>query len=793
MKCFFLCVAIVFVMIECVYSQAVFEVVPTQDTNKRKTVGLVLSGGGAKGLAHIGVLKAFEQYGIPIDFIAGTSMGGIIGGLYASGYSPDEIEQIFYSEELNDWLARKIDDKYQYYYKLAEKDNALLKMGFDINKNFKADIPLSLINPVQMDFAFMQFFASADELCKGNYNDLMIPFFCVASDIANRKPSNQRSGSLSKSIRASMTFPFFFSPLAINGNLMCDGGLYNNFPSMEMNEFFSPDIMLGVKVVDNFDTPNDEDLVLYIKNMVTVDSKYEMPIEQSLIIEPNMKFVSIMDFTMKEQCIQRGYNTAVANIKKIKSLVKDSISIEERVAKRKIFNEKKKPLVIGNIIVHGVSRPVQTHIGRLMLMNIDKDSVLLDDLKFNYLSVASLDNIRNIEPSIYYDNFLKSYVLDLNIKTKNILQTKLGGMLSTEPISNLFLGLEYNFFHRYSYKISLNSYLGRYYTATNIYYRMDFPNRSLPFYLDMQLNYNRWNYFRNRNGLFEYSAKNYLIQRETNAQVRLGVPVTNRSKLVFRMGIGETNDRYFNDDIILSTDTNDITKFRNFVFATTLTLNSLDDNIFATDGKYIEFNIQYVRGKEKFYPGNSYLYDFLPSSSFHSFQKRHAWLQVDLETKIYHSISKYYSFGILTKTHYSFQELFSTQKASLLNSGYFAPTIETFTQFYPEYRSNQFFSVGMEQILKIGGSLLGKTSLRWGIYGYLPVREILANDYNQPYYGDLFHRIYLISALNLGFSTPIGNIVLSASYIQRDNTKIQPWNISLSFGKMLFNNKNIER
>ena len=778
---------------DCVYSQSEINGDLQQNVTNRKKVGLVLSGGGAKGLAHIGVLKALEEYNIPIDYIAGTSMGAIIGGLYASGYSPEDIERIFYSDEFNDWLSRKIDDKYRYYYMRQRNDATLLNMGFDISKGLKAEIPLSLINPIQMDFAFMQFFASANEICNGDYDKLMLPFFCIASDIGSKKQSVQRKGMLYKSIRASMTFPFFFSPISIDGNLMCDGGLYNNFPSIEMDSFYFPDVMLGVKVVDNFDEPNDEDIVLYIENMVTVDSRYEMPTASSVMIEPNMKFVSIMDFSMKDECIRRGYQTAVANIKKIRNLVQDSITQEQRSAQRDEFNNKKKPLTIGNILVHGVNKSVQTHIDRLMLMNIKKDSITLDDLKFNYLNVASLPNIKNIESNIYYDNFLKKYVLDLNVRTKNILQARIGGMLSTDPVSNLFAGLEYNFFHRYSYKIGINGYFGRYYSSMGIYYRMDFPNKVLPFYIDAQVNINRWNYFRNRNGLFEYSATNYLVQRENNMQLRVGIPIKRISKFEVKLGRGQTNDEYFNKNVILSTDTNDVTKFDNFVTGSLFELNTLDDIMFPLVGHYVRFHIQYISGKERFFYGNTYANGVQVYDSEEQYNRHHNWVQFDLQTKFFGDISKYYSFGILTHTHYSLQDLFYTQKASLLNSASFTPTLETFTRFYPEYRTNQFFSLGTEQILKTGESFLGSLQLRLGIYAFLPVREILSNDYNQPYYGELFQRVYSIGALSLISRTPIGNIVLALSYTQRNNTHLNPWNISLSFGKTVFNNKNISR
>ena len=407
-----------------------------------------------------------------------------------------------------------------------------------------------------------------------------------------------------------------------------------------------------------------------------------------------------------------------------------------------------------------------------MTTKIRKDTIHIDDLKTNYMTVASIPNIKSIEPHIYYDNFLKNYTLDLNVKTKNTLVAKIGGVLSTDPISNMFIGTEYNFLQRYAYKIRTNGYFGRYYSAINSSFLMDFPNKMSPFHAEIQVNLNRWNYFRNRSGLFEYSATNYIVQRESNVQLKIGMPVTKKSKLEIKTGIGETNDKYFNNTAILSTDTSDITRFKNWVTGGCFELNTLNSDIYATHGRNIKISIQYIYGNEHFTPGNTYSNNTLFSPFHNITYKKHSWLQFDLQTKEFHSVTQRYTLGFLTQIHYSFQDLFFTQKASLLNSTSFAPTMETFTRFYPEYRANQFFGAGLEQIFKIGESFLGSSHVRGGIYGFIPVREILANDYNQPYYGEMFKQFYVIGALSFVSVTPLGNIVLSASYTQRENTNL---------------------
>ncbi len=183
-------------------------------------VGLVLSGGGAKGVTHIGVIRALEEDGIPIDYITGTSMGAIIGGLYASGYSPDEMEALLTSPDFYYWVSGSIDEKYTYFFKKTRPDASWAEFRFRIDSILTPSIPSNIVSPVLMDFAFMKIFAGASAAANYNFDSLMVPFRCMASDIALTESVILSKGDLGSSIRASMTFPFYFKPIRIDGRLL---------------------------------------------------------------------------------------------------------------------------------------------------------------------------------------------------------------------------------------------------------------------------------------------------------------------------------------------------------------------------------------------------------------------------------------------------------------------------------------------------------------------------------------------------------------------------------------------
>ena len=179
-------------------------------------VGLVLSGGGAKGAAHIGVIKALEENNIPIDYITGTSIGAIIGSLYAMGYSPEEMLELMLSKEFSYWQTGTVEEQYTYYFKEPYPTPEFAHFSIDMSDSLQIKasfLPQSLINPIQMNQAFMALFSQATAKAGWNFDNLFVPFRCVASDIYSKKAIIFKNGDLGDAVRASMTFPFFSSQI----------------------------------------------------------------------------------------------------------------------------------------------------------------------------------------------------------------------------------------------------------------------------------------------------------------------------------------------------------------------------------------------------------------------------------------------------------------------------------------------------------------------------------------------------------------------------------------------------
>ena len=155
----------------------------------KQSVGLVLSGGGAKGIAHIGVIKALEDNDIPIDYITGTSMGAIVGGMYAAGYTTDEMMQLLQSKEFTKWSTGQVDEKLTYFFFKDEPRPAMFNFAISPRDSTKTSsiLPTSVISPLPMNFAFMELFSGYTAQCDGDFDKLFVPFRCVASDVYSKK------------------------------------------------------------------------------------------------------------------------------------------------------------------------------------------------------------------------------------------------------------------------------------------------------------------------------------------------------------------------------------------------------------------------------------------------------------------------------------------------------------------------------------------------------------------------------------------------------------------------------
>ena len=289
-----------------------------QDTTKTKTpkVGLVLSGGGAKGFAHIGVLKVLDSLGVKIDYIAGTSMGAIVGSLYASGYSGKQLDSIFKTLDYDEVISDNLPRSAKTFYERDNSEKYVVNLPFD---KFKIKLPSALSRGQNVFNLLSKLTLHVNEIER--FDQMSIPFFCVATDVEKGEAVILDSGNLAQAVTASGAFPSLFQPVMIDGQLLIDGGVVNNYPIHELKAK-GMDIIIGVDVQDDLkdrlELKSAPDVLLQINNFRTVsDMKLKSKITD-VYIRPDIKDFTVVSFSESKQIIENGKQATLKEIEKLK-------------------------------------------------------------------------------------------------------------------------------------------------------------------------------------------------------------------------------------------------------------------------------------------------------------------------------------------------------------------------------------------------------------------------------------------------------------------------------------------
>ena len=289
---------------------------------KKPKIGLVLSGGGAKGFAHIGVLKVLEEAGVKIDYIGGTSMGAVIGGLYASGYNASQIDSIFqatnFNELLNDFIPRSSKNFYE------KRNDELYALVLPFNK-LKIGIPEALSKGMYNYNLLSRITRNVRHI--RDFNKLPIPFLCIGTNIETGEQVLLNKGNLAQAMIASSAFPSLFSPVEIDGKLLVDGGVINNYPIEEVRKL-GAEIIIGVDVQDDLLDRNQlkdaTRILVQITNLQSIERMKKNVKQTDIYIKPDIKNYGVVSFDKGKEIIRKGEEATFSVYEQIKLLVDDS-------------------------------------------------------------------------------------------------------------------------------------------------------------------------------------------------------------------------------------------------------------------------------------------------------------------------------------------------------------------------------------------------------------------------------------------------------------------------------------
>lgn len=432
----------------------------SQKPQKTPKIGLVLSGGGAKGFAHIGVLKVIDSLDIKIDYIAGTSMGAIVGSLYASGYSGKQLDSIFRSLNFDDVINDNLPRSAKTFYERDNSERYAVTLPFT---NFKLKLPSALSRGQNVFNLLSKLTLHVTDV--SDFDQLPIPFFCVATDVETGKAIILDQGNLAQAVTASGSFPSLFQPVIIDDRVLIDGGVINNYPIDEL-KVKGMDVIIGVDVQDGLAKRDDLNsapaILLQINNYRTISDMIAKVEKTDIYIKPDITDYTVVSFSEGKKIIESGARAALSKIDELKKLPKYKIP---RGVEMDLTS--KDSIAINEVKIHGNNRYTRAYIlGKLKLIENSKVSyanfnegvnnlVATNNFTtfyyefektdkpnvFNLLATVDESNVTNfLKFGLHYDDLYKSAAL--------VNFTKKRALLDDDVVSlDLILGdqVRYNF------------------------------------------------------------------------------------------------------------------------------------------------------------------------------------------------------------------------------------------------------------------------------------------------------------------------------------------------------------
>ncbi|MCL1933746.1 MAG: patatin-like phospholipase family protein [Candidatus Azobacteroides sp.] len=739
-------------------------------------VGLVLSGGGAKGAIHVGIIKALEENGIPIDCISGTSIGAVVGSLYAMGYSPDEILDLFTSDEFYYWQTGKVEEKYRYFFRKSPYQPDFIKFNVPLKDSMNirtADLlPNSLINPIQMNQAFLQLFTQANARCNENFDNLFVPFLCIASDVFNKKMVVFRTGNLGDAVRASMTFPLVFKPIMKDSIPLFDGGIFDNFPVNPMKEAFHPDFIIGSSVAGTKKKkPTEMDLYTLVESIIMQRTSYSIDPKDGIIMSSILDDVNLLDFNKSKMLYDMGYQAATELMDSIKELVKRRVSLDELTERRRIYKNSLPALVFRNIYITGVNSVQKEYIEK-QIHRDNQTRFTIDDFKQTYFHLLSNPKIQEIYPYAVWDADNNTFDLYLDVQIRNEITIAFGGNISSMSANQLYLGIGYQSLTEFSSGLNLDMQVGNTYNGVALTGKIEVPSSTFPMDISATAVHNYRKFYESEKLFIDTDVSTFIHQRETYGKVGVGFPFQNKARIDVFLEYGSLEDKYYQNTkgpYLL----NNFDKSVYNLFSTGLSYkkNTQDAKQYPIQGQDHHVYAQYISGNENFSPAKT-------KSENSQYQ---SWVQIDAFMYNIHMINSKFNIGYMLEGVLSGKNLLSNYTASVLQAPFYTPTLFSKIVFNEAFRANQFLAGGIVPIWKLNSTF----HLRGDFHGFFPIYPIWREE-NKAYYGQLFTHPAYLGEITLVAQLPFMSVSLFTNYYSYPKNN---WNFGLNIGYLIFGPK----
>ncbi len=752
---------------------------------KAQKVGLVFSGGGAKGLAHIGVLKALEENNIPVDYIVGTSMGGVVGAMYAAGYSPSDMEYLALSEDFQNWVSGKYKSDYEQFFTKMPPNPSFISAKLQIDTGFNINLRSNLVNDIPLNFALLELFSQASTNAKNNFDNLFVPYRCIVADVLSQKTIAVKSGNLAEAVRGTLTVPFVYRPIKVDNKYVFDGGLYDNFPADVLKKDFNPDFIIGSNVsskVYNEYPEDDEKLINKFLLYLFLSKSDSTSIgKNGFYIQPDVLDYSTSNFSPVKELIQKGYEATMADMPRIKATILRRISSETLKNKRDTFKSKNPPLKMQSFSVTGINSNQRKYVQNIF--RTSKTNISIKDVKEGYFKLVADDNFETVYPKINYREKADAFDFELQVKPQKNFKVDFGGNISSRPVSNAYFGLQYNFLNKNSYTFSTNFYSGRFYEAAQGKIRIDIPLK-VPLFVETDFVYNHYNYFNTGQIFVENVKPVYIEQSDRKAIFRTGIPFSDNGKLTVEAGYFNYINKYSPTETFATGDLLDESVFDGFTFGMGFERDLLNRKQYASKGKFFGISLFHYSGFEKYNAGNI-LRNLPPSATISDRKIFRNWLAFKIKKDRYINISNKLAFGYLIEATITNKPLFTTFKENQLSAPAFYPLQDSRTLFLANFRANTYGAFGAKSVVSINKNF----DFRLEGYVFQPYRSFIRSQIQDTDLSKGFKNRQYAQSAGLVYHTPVGPASLHVNHYDDPE---KPWGVFFHIGYLIYNRRVLE-
>ena len=730
-------------------------------SQERPKIGLVLSGGGARGAAHIGVLKALEASGVQVDCIVGTSIGALIGGYYAAGWTPQEMEEVLLSGVFEDRILGQTSNRFRF------KESPSAAVLFDLRwSGGPRMVKSSLVPSLDLDYALMEELAPATRACKQNFDHLHIPFRCVASNVLTKTDTVFSSGDLASSIRASMAFPFYLPPVWMNGQPLYDGGLYNNVPIDVMVREFRPDFILVSSVLSDAVDVRSDDLMSQLEALIVRVQPTNLLSDSMVIIEPELT-LSTFDFSEFSNAIKSGEEACFKSLENsgLSGFVSQGDSdFSDRITYRSSLPEFR----VGSCEVSGLSPQQERYASRILTNQSPKQE--LATFRKNLILLDSDQHIGRIQPRAFWDSTSQRFDIQLAVEEERERIIELGGSFPSNQSGFGFVGIAHQRFKRIPSKLHGRLHFGSFYSAGELSSRFDFY-QSFPFALEFFLMEHRFQYTRSVPTFFQELRPAFLIAEEREAGVRLSVPTGIDGVLGIDFLQMHTEDRSYREWLFNPVDTSDSEAFRGRVTEIHWAMDSRSEPQLSRKGRYISVRAQRFVGATQA--------EYQDSDTWIQSQRNLAFLRFRLEaSEMIPLWNNRLAMGYHAALNLSDEPLRSTYRSSLAQSMAYSPMLGSKARFLEAFRALNFAAAG--GVLDI--QVLQNAFLRAEVHAFHALPGIYQAEKGPAFRDRTPTRI--MAGIRVHSNFPIGPISLGLEYYESER---EPWFVELHWGYRIFN------